>query len=1347
MGEHNSFLNDTNLSQLAQTLPQATSTVLHTQPRTRSYPEHAKDVVRTLFDDKERDCTSRSSLGLLSSGYFDRSILSGVSMPTGSPPNEAGEATDMKQGNKRPSQKSVHTDLMDMIGASKESLLSAVFKDRKTAPRSEGSSRTASRRHLAGSEVREQKMVARDQQSRHQETLKDQNGHLSEASLLSESASVASGRPSKHPFDDASQLSYSEFYRVGDPKDSSDAALDEKSRSAFLKKHFDVSELDFSIQEVFGVNNEQFVSAADAESQLAEAEREFEEEHRFEIPEVPPATGPLGEVEIDENDVSYPSFVSVDGNERITISAYLKSRSAPIDRILGHPPTCDFSAMGEDGKGSTGSPAQSIQELVEKELGLGDSSLDRSQDVSLGSSKESSHSSASRAKEHSFKRPLATAPRARSSQIPVTHSALTRGLSTNSADKSTQSLKESSQLASPSDAKLAVSSGTQSTPRSPRSSKQATHIKQREEKSSVGKKTTPKQLREISPSQLAEKDSGSRSRAEKAKAPSSEHRTSGTLSRSSSLDLKKGMDDLSVSVGQSLCKSDGNFATPGKEGADAAFQRSASLEGLFVSPAGTPMVLLPSQFANLSDSGKTSYWTARSSCQSWAVPRGLLLPLEAVQGACKLDLGLVCAGVVHDVAVALLNPTSKDLRYEIRQWGVHIGGREQPETVRLHFPGPHTVSAGCVYEAKGTFLSLSPGTVEVEAGAVLPDEAGDTSVHRMTLGAHVVWPHVSVEPGDGRLSFQGLHFGEQRQSHSQELLVANRSACPVPIILAIVGGEGMFTVRLRRESGGAKQRPALSVSTVLPSKGEGPAAAISFIVECSGLVAKGLNVPAKVEVLLDGSLPAREVLGMVELSASFMPPELSLEGIATDEPVYVGGDGKSSTKVGLRNAGAYPLDVKLVAGPHFHVSPEKATVEAQGCVQVSLRTARTFDGTQAQVTGPSVVEAVLLPQGFRMTLAEVVAIPSQQQPALASPEVVGPSRHRQAAAAAAAAVAGGDGHFRALESTRRVLLWARTHDAPNATKKFELRNPNPGSVIVELTLSGQGKSFFLVKMLNAGGRVSTLNGKTAGTRLAAKETMGVQVTHDPSGASDGEGVDTPPRWAHARLHIRSRCTTAVDTKSVGLYALGGRLRVDLHGVVSYRERCHLVDIGPPLAAGGTARQKITVFNSGDWNACVYIETGPDATGRGVLSVSPCCFVLGCQESKLVSLTYMFEDTGSQGKGKEPILPLHSIRVLYGYEVLRHRAKRAFARPDCKRQPSELMLPFLASFQDENSGDAQVAVSDHLAEEVFLRSVTQMTVAVLSSDATASFLHTSDAASFAALEDTTFSTRLSLPELE
>ncbi|XP_077534672.1 uncharacterized protein LOC144146581 [Haemaphysalis longicornis] len=59
---------------------------------------------------------------------------------------------------------------------------------------------------------------------------------------------------------------------------------------------------------------------------------QYEPPQEVKIPKGPPATGLLGEGEMDENDVTYPSFVTVDGNERITISAY--RRSAPIDRIL-----------------------------------------------------------------------------------------------------------------------------------------------------------------------------------------------------------------------------------------------------------------------------------------------------------------------------------------------------------------------------------------------------------------------------------------------------------------------------------------------------------------------------------------------------------------------------------------------------------------------------------------------------------------------------------------------------------------------------------------------------------------------------------------------------------------------------------------------------------------------------------------------------------------------------------------------------------------------------------------------------------------------------------------------------
>lgn len=61
---------------------------------------------------------------------------------------------------------------------------------------------------------------------------------------------------------------------------------------------------------------------------------------------------------------------------------------------------------------------------------------------------------------------------------------------------------------------------------------------------------------------------------------------------------------------------------------------------------------------------------------------------------------------------------------------------------------------------------------------------------------------------------------------------------PASLILVLfpAQGEGMFTLRLKRESGGAKQRPALSVATLLPRKED--ADATSFVVECSGRVAK-----------------------------------------------------------------------------------------------------------------------------------------------------------------------------------------------------------------------------------------------------------------------------------------------------------------------------------------------------------------------------------------------------------------------------------------------------------------------------------------------------------------------------
>lgn len=61
----------------------------------------------------------------------------------------------------------------------------------------------------------------------------------------------------------------------------------------------------------------------------------------------------------------------------------------------------------------------------------------------------------------------------------------------------------------------------------------------------------------------------------------------------------------------------------------------------------------------------------------------------------------------------------------------------------------------------------------MQAGTGLLDEwgGGDSSVHRVTLGAQMVWLPVRLEAAAGRCSFQGQHFGELWMGGSQELCV------------------------------------------------------------------------------------------------------------------------------------------------------------------------------------------------------------------------------------------------------------------------------------------------------------------------------------------------------------------------------------------------------------------------------------------------------------------------------------------------------------------------------------------------------------------------------------------------
>lgn len=107
-------------------------------------------------------------------------------------------------------------------------------------------------------------------------------------------------------------------------------------------------------------------------------------------------------------------------------------------------------------------------------------------------------------------------------------------------------------------------------------------------------------------------------------------------------------------------------------------------------------------------------------------------------------------------------------------------------------PVARAINGGCSGKISGPFRSLSIDAVEVCAGVVLLNEWGgeDTRVHRVTRGDHVAWPHASLESAERRLDFQGLHFGELWQGGIQELLAANRSACPVPAIVAVFEGDG-----------------------------------------------------------------------------------------------------------------------------------------------------------------------------------------------------------------------------------------------------------------------------------------------------------------------------------------------------------------------------------------------------------------------------------------------------------------------------------------------------------------------------------------------------------------------------
>uniref|UniRef100_A0A6M2D2N0 Protein ovary overexpressed n=1 Tax=Rhipicephalus microplus TaxID=6941 RepID=A0A6M2D2N0_RHIMP len=135
------------------------------------------------------------------------------------------------------------------------------------------------------------------------------------------------------------------------------------------------------------------------------------------------------------------------------------------------------------------------------------------------------------------------------------------------------------------------------------------------------------------------------------------------------------------------------------------------------------------------------------------------------------------------------------------------------------------------------------------------------------------------------------------------------------------------------------------------------------------------------------------------------------------------------------------------------------------------------------------------------------------------------------------------------------------------------------------------------------------------------------------------------------------------------------------------------------------------------------------------------------KSKTVSLTYEFGAIDAQLCAGGQVGTLSVIRVLFGFEALRQAAKRAFSKPSGgKLQPSEMMLPFLGSFENEGEVE-ELTVSGSVVEQVFMKTVSQAVVAVIaSSGAAEALIQSSTAASLAPLEDLTFLSRASLSEL-
>ncbi|XP_042143447.1 uncharacterized protein LOC8052295 isoform X1 [Ixodes scapularis] len=645
----------------------------------------------------------------------------------------------------------------------------------------------------------------------------------------------------------------------------------------------------------------------------------------------------------------------------------------------------------------------------------------------------------------------------------------------------------------------------------------------------------------------------------------------------------------------------------------------------------------------------------------------------------EVSLGHVCVGVPVPLVLTLVNLSAAAVRCNLGHSARSVADAEQ-SAVRVDLPSPVTLEGGRTTEVQGTFLSREAGEVLAEVDVTEAPVSGPDQASRLSLGrccvlvrASAEVPQVSLEPRGG-LRWDALPWASGK--HSRRLTVTNCVTCPIPVRITVCQGEGVFSLSaLGDESGRCTEAP--SVCCVLPGKGQGQVA--EFEVTCSTKHATCLSVDARLEVTLEGTSVPGAPLATMTLSATLLPPLLVVQG---DGPLVVEGGGSKAVRV--VNQGNGPLDVEFRATTPFRVSPDRAVLGPSLGASLQLSLA---DGA-ADCTG--VLEGLLWPRGPRLDLAQLRGVPGTR----ALP------------------------HRCPLEATRRTLFWSGTQVGCSTTKSVMFRNPNTLAMEVSFAVQKHDASQFEVSV-QGGGRSAS---------LAPGSSLEVGVTFRP----------TRVGFAQSRLTVASRSSTSAENKSVQLYGFGGELHLRLSGLHPAGPPLHVLDMGMPLPEGATASRQIGLANDGCWDCCVCLAL--DAAARegpyGRLAVTPERLVLRRNESKVVSVSFRFGGRGLDQRGE--IVNLGTLRILYGFEALRQHARRKLGGRSDAASPSPDVSLLLRTFEGEQNGtDDGICIPAGALPEALLKTTSQAVVAVTCGPRPGRLQDSAVAASFAALEDTTF----------